>query len=69
MSEAEQRVAVVAKGLLRKFKWKESVVEKGVDARTHFGIIAQDLQDAFEKKLDVKTKRDHDRHHNNKKLK
>ena len=28
-----------------------------------------DLQDAFEKKLDVKTKRDHDRHHNNKKLK
>jgi hypothetical protein len=48
LSEAEQRVAVVAKGLLRKFKWKESVVEKGVDARTHFGIIAQDLQDAFE---------------------
>ncbi len=28
-----------------------------------------DLQDAFDKKLDVKTKRDHDRHHNNKKLK
>ena len=26
------------------------------------------LQDAFEKKLDIKTKRDHDRHHNNKKL-
>jgi NTP pyrophosphatase (non-canonical NTP hydrolase) len=28
-----------------------------------------DLQDAFENKLDVKTKRDHDRHQNNKKLK
>ncbi|KOY51964.1 nucleotide pyrophosphohydrolase [Polaribacter dokdonensis] len=28
-----------------------------------------DLQDAFEKKLDIKTKRDHYRHHNNKKLK
>lgn len=28
-----------------------------------------DLQKAFDKKLDVKTKRDHDRHHNNKKLK
>ena len=28
-----------------------------------------DLQDAFEKKLDIKTKRDHDRHPNNKKLK
>ncbi|WP_298368500.1 nucleotide pyrophosphohydrolase [uncultured Lutibacter sp.] len=28
-----------------------------------------DLQAAFDKKMDVKTKRDHDRHHNNKKLK
>ena len=27
-----------------------------------------DLQEAFDKKLDLKTKRDHDRHHNNKKL-
>jgi NTP pyrophosphatase (non-canonical NTP hydrolase) len=26
------------------------------------------LQDAFDKKLDLKAKRDHDRHHNNKKL-
>ena len=28
-----------------------------------------DLQAAFDKKLDIKTKRDHDRHHNNEKLK
>ena len=28
-----------------------------------------DLQAAFDKKMDIKTKRDHDRHHNNKKLK
>ena len=28
-----------------------------------------DLQAAFDKKLDVKTKRDHDRHHRNEKLK
>ena len=28
-----------------------------------------DLQAAFDKKLDIKTNRDHDRHHNNKKLK
>ena len=28
-----------------------------------------DLQEAFDKKLDLKTKRDHDRHHSNKKLK
>lgn len=27
------------------------------------------LQEAFEKRMDKKTKRDHDRHHNNKKLK
>ena len=27
------------------------------------------LQDAFENKLDIKTKRDHDRHYNNQKLK
>lgn len=28
-----------------------------------------DLQDAFDKKLELKTKRDHDRHQNNEKLK
>jgi len=28
-----------------------------------------DLQAAFDKKMHVKTKRDHDRHHNNEKLK
>jgi hypothetical protein len=48
LSEAEQRVAVACKGLLRKFRWKDSVAEKGDDARIHFGIMAQDLQAAFE---------------------
>ena len=28
-----------------------------------------DLQASFDKKMDMKTKRDHDRHHNNEKLK
>lgn len=28
-----------------------------------------DLQEAFDKRMDKKTKRDHDRHHSNKKLK
>lgn len=28
-----------------------------------------DLEEAFRKKLDIKTKRDHDRHHSNEKLK
>ena len=32
---------------MRKFRWKSAVEEKGDDARIHFGIIAQDLQDAF----------------------
>ena len=48
LDEAERRVAVAAKGLLRKFRWKDAVEEKGDDARIHFGIIAQDLQAAFE---------------------
>ncbi len=47
LSDAEKRVAVAAKGLLRKYRWKSAVAEKGDDARIHFGIIAQDLQDAF----------------------
>jgi hypothetical protein len=47
MSEAETRVAVACKGLIRKFRWKDAVAEKGDEARIHFGIIAQDLQDAF----------------------
>jgi hypothetical protein len=47
LSDAEQRVAVACKGLLRKFRWIDSVAEKGDAARIHFGIIAQDLQDAF----------------------
>jgi hypothetical protein len=48
LSDAEQRVAVAAKGLLKKFRWKSAVEEKGDDARIHFGIIAQDLQAAFQ---------------------
>jgi len=48
LTDAETRVAVACKGLLRKFRWKSSVEENGATARTHFGIIAQDLQAAFE---------------------
>ena len=47
LSNAEQRVAVAAKGLMRKFRWRDAVEAKGDEARTHFGIIAQDLQAAF----------------------
>ena len=48
LSDAEQRVAVACKGLLRKWRWKDAVEDKGDEARIHFGIIAQDLQAAFE---------------------
>ena len=47
LTDAEQRVAVACKGLLRKFRWRDAVEAKGDEARIHFGIIAQDLQAAF----------------------
>jgi len=47
LNDAERRVAVACKGLLRKYRLKSAIAKKGEDARIHFGIIAQDLQDAF----------------------
>jgi hypothetical protein len=48
LDDAERRVAVACKSLLRKWRWKDAVANKGDEARIHFGIIAQDLQAAFE---------------------
>ena len=48
LSEAEKRVAVAAKGLLKKYKLKQAVEEKGEKARYHFGIVSQELQAAFQ---------------------
>ena len=54
LTEAETRVAVAAKLLLRKYRWKDMVQAKDDNtrsdetARIHFGIIAQDLKAAFE---------------------
>jgi hypothetical protein len=45
LSDAEQRVAVVAKSLLRKYRFISDVEQD--DNRYSFGIIAQDLQAAF----------------------
>jgi hypothetical protein len=47
LNEAELRVATACKGLLRKYRMIEAYETKGDDARIHFGIIAQDLNDAF----------------------
>jgi hypothetical protein len=48
LSDAELRVAQSIKGLIRKFRFKSAVAEKGDDARIHFGVIAQDVRAAFE---------------------
>ena len=54
LEEAETRVAVACKGLLRKWRWKDAVEAKDNNpssdkiARIHFGIIAQNLKAAFE---------------------
>jgi len=47
LSEAEQRVAKTIKGLIRAFKWNDAVQAKGDAARTHIGVMAQDVQAAF----------------------
>ena len=47
IAEAETAVAKACKGLLRSFRWKSAFEKKGDDARIHFGIISQDLRDAF----------------------
>jgi hypothetical protein len=47
ITTAERNVATACKGLMRSFRWKSAVAEKGDDARIHFGTIAQDLRDAF----------------------
>ena len=48
ITDAEARVAVVAKGSLKAFRYIDTVEAEGDDANIHFGIIAQDLKAAFE---------------------
>jgi len=48
LDAAEKRVAVRLKGLIKKFRFKDAVIEKGDDARIHIGVIAQDVGAAFE---------------------
>jgi len=47
LNEAEKRVAVACKGLVKKFKFKDAVAEKGDKARFHVGVIAQQVEQAF----------------------
>jgi hypothetical protein len=48
LTEAELRVAKKLKTLIRKFKWIDAVQKKGDSARIHVGVMAQDVQVAFE---------------------
>ena len=48
LDAAETRVAVAVKGLIRKFRFTDAVLEKGDAARIHFGVLAQDVMAAFE---------------------
>ena len=48
LTDAEARVATVAKGSLKAFRYIDSVEAEGDEANIHFGIIAQDLKAAFE---------------------
>lgn len=48
IDDAERRVAVRIKSLFRKFRMKDAVAIKGDGARIHFGVVAQDVMDAFQ---------------------
>lgn len=47
ISDRERAVAVRVKALLKAYRFKDAVAEKDDDARIHFGVIAQDVRDAF----------------------
>ena len=81
MAQLTEEVGEVARIIARRYgeqSAKESDVNKDLGeelADVLFVVLCLanqtgvDLQTAFDKKLDLKTKRDHQRHHNNNKLK
>ena len=81
MAQLTEEVGEVARIIARRFgEQSEKESDKNKDlgeelADVVFVVLCLanqtgiDLQAAFDKKMDVKTKRDHDRHHNNQKLK
>ena len=55
LDDAEKRVATTIKSLVKKYRFKDAVVEKGDEARIHVGVIAQEVAAAFEAEgLDAK---------------
>jgi hypothetical protein len=47
LSQAELLVATSIKSLIKKFRFKDAVAEKGANARIHVGVIAQEVEQAF----------------------
>ena len=47
LDDAEKRVAVSVKDLVKKFRFKDAVQAKGDEARIHVGVIAQEVISAF----------------------
>jgi hypothetical protein len=48
LDDSEKRVAIAIKSLIKKYRFKDSVAEKGDNARIHVGAIAQEVASAFE---------------------
>ena len=81
MAQLTEEVGEVARIIARRYgEQSEKENDKGKDlgeelADVMFVVLCLanqtgiDLQDAFDKKMEKKAKRDHDRHHNNEKLK
>ena len=47
INELERQVAVAIKGLIKAFRFKDAVEKKGDNARIHFGVMAQQVAEAF----------------------
>lgn len=47
LDDAEKRVAVAIKSLIKKYRFKDAVAEKGDAARIHVGAVAQEVAAAF----------------------
>jgi len=48
LTDAERNVALACKGLLKAFRFIDNVEKDGDNANIHFGVIAQELAEAFE---------------------
>jgi hypothetical protein len=47
LDDAEKRVAIAIKSLIKKYRFKDAVAKKGDAARIHVGVVAQEVQAAF----------------------